>query len=94
MSKHNWLRKEDKVCCLACYVYAMEGKGDDVHSIHEELCAALPHISPGSIRMKMQNIKQLFIEHKIEHTFNIAPLEKYSVQCEEEFLDALRGEVK
>ncbi len=89
MEKHVWSRQEDRLCCLACYVYAMEGKGDDVRPLYEELCEKLPHIKPSSFHMKIRNIKQLFMEHNVEYTFNISPLSQYSIQCEEALLDIL-----
>ena len=89
MEKHIWTKTEDLYCCLACLVYAMEGKGNDVRPLYEELCTNLPHIKPGSIHMKMQNIKQLFEEHRLKYVFAISPLKQYSIQCEKAFTEAL-----
>ena len=92
MMKHRWSYDEDKLCCLKCLLYAMEGKGHDIRPLLDDLCDIFPHIKRSSLQMKISNIKQLFIEYGVEASLDMSPLTQYSRQCEQAFLDSLRGE--
>jgi hypothetical protein len=52
------------------------------------LAEEMPHISYGSLRMKIQNIKAIALDVGLEDRFTFSPLSNYSVQCKRAFNDA------
>lgn len=79
--KHLWKYSEDKLCCKRYLEYFVLSKmnmsnSDFILVLQKEL----PNISIGSLRMKIQNIKQILLDNAILDTLNISPLANYSVQ--------------
>jgi len=95
MLKHNWTFDEDYVCCSAYlhYIYG-EKENQNVNYLIYNLTLKLPNLSKGSIRMKLQNIKQICMKYNIvgDH-MDIAPLSNYSEQCVIAFTKAFKDYV-
>lgn len=78
-----WNIREDEVCCRVCVEkYVVEKRHIDI-----ELCLEIIKKNPvisqrntKSIRMRIQNIKALLNEWKIENTLDISPLNHASSQ--------------
>ena len=86
MEKHQWSYEDDYVCCRKYLEYVFED--ETVHRLSEMVEALhlkLPHIAEGSIRMKLQNIKQVALDSGLEDSLDISPLSQYSVQCMQAF---------
>ena len=85
--KHTWTMEDDLTACQKYLEFVFE-RTEDVATLLDELEKLLPHISRGSLRMKMQNIKQVALEEGLEDHLEIAPPQNYSVQCHKAFLEA------
>lgn len=91
MLKHHWTFEEDYTCCFHYLLYIFDkNKARNVNDLIYALSLKLPKLSRGSIRMKLQNIKQICMEHNFEDGMEISPLEKYSLQCKEAFNKAIK----
>ena len=91
MIKHNWTIEEDYTCCLYYLRYIFDKTNEqNVNYLIYTLSLKLPKISRGSIRMKLQNIKQICMEYNFDDGMEITPLEKYSTQCKEAFAKAIK----
>ena len=88
---HRWTYEEDLFCCER-YVENYIKNHYDVSAQHfiYELGVELKAISEGSLRMKVQNIKQIVLEENLYDSLNISPLSKYSRQCKQAFNAAMR----
>ena len=67
MTKHTWSKEENIICCLSCVSeYVLKKNGSDLSDFIEKLHSIFmtmgSDIPLKSITMKIQNIKQLFIE--------------------------------
>lgn len=83
MGKHAWTLDEDLFCCKACVRYfVIEKNHIPINDLVQELATKLPNIPSSSIRMKVQNIKQLMEESGIDNTLDIKPLANYSKKNE------------
>ena len=96
--KHEWTLKDDLICCTEYlnFIFKRE-KNDSAAELLRHLEGLLPHISRGSLRMKIQNIKQVALDEGLEDQMDTTPLKNYSLQCREAFLlatDALDRERK
>ena len=94
--KHTWTMEDDLTACQKYLEFVFE-RTEDVATLLDELEKRLPHISRGSLRMKIQNIKQVALEEGPEDHLEIAPLKNHSLQCREAILlatDALDRERK
>ena len=80
-TKHKWRMEEDRYCCKR-YVeeYVIKEGSKDLGSFLNELECELGEIPRGSIKMKLQNIKQVLIDLNIEDSLSISPLKQYSKQ--------------
>ncbi len=82
MGKHRWSLEDDYVCCKAYLEYVFLNEIDyGVKELIERIYLKLPHISRGSIRMKLQNIKAVALECGLEDSLEISPLTNYSARC-------------
>lgn len=82
MSKHRWSKNDDYVCCREYLEFVfIERIESNVNTLIDRICEKLPHISRGSIRMKVQNIKQVALDSGLEDMIEISPLLNYSEQC-------------
>lgn len=90
--KHRWTEAEDQLCCeryLARYV--VERSGLDAASFLRELQRELPEVPALSLKMKLQNCKQLLRERGIADTLAVSPLRNYSKQNQRAMEAALRA---
>ena len=89
--KHNWTFEEDYTCCMQYLRYIFDNsQNKNVASLTYNLSLKLPSLERGSIRMKLQNIKQICMEHSFNDEMDISPLENYSRQCLRAFVEALK----
>ncbi len=94
MAKHIWSKEENIICCLSCVSeYVIKKNGCDpfefIEKLHSIFIAIGSDIPFSSIRMKMQNIKQLFIELDVENNLRINELEHYSKDNKEAMISVL-----
>ena len=88
--KHRWTFQEDYVCCTYYLRYIFnKPAGKSVRDLIYDISLELTELESGSIRMKLQNIKQICMEYDFEDGMDISPLEKYSYQCKRAFLKAI-----
>ena len=86
MSKYRWTQEDDYVCCKEYLEFVfIEKIESNANTLIDRICKKLPHISRGSIRMKVQNIKQVALEGGLEDVIDITPLLNYSEQCKKAF---------
>ena len=77
--KHSWSYDENKYCCEKYFNYFVINKFEiSASNFINELCLEMPDISYGSMRMKVQNIKQILFEKGIKDSLKIKPLCNYS----------------
>ena len=92
MGKHRWTYDEDYLCCEKyIQMYCVEQHETSITPLLEELSSLLPNITVGSIRMKIQNIKQITMEENLYDILDHAPLERYSTQCKFAFDEAIEN---
>jgi hypothetical protein len=72
-------------------MYCVEQHETSITPLLEELSSLLPNITVGSIRMKIQNIKQITMEENLYDILDHAPLERYSNQCKFAFDEAIEN---
>jgi len=90
-TKHKWLYEEDKLCCkVIVEEYVLKKSHKDLESVLDYLSDELPDIGRNSLRMKIQNIKQLLIENGIENTLRTKTLYSYSSQNKRAFDEVVR----
>jgi hypothetical protein len=78
---HRWTLDEDLKCCrmyLECFVFNKISM--DIGQFVSLLEKELPNIQPNSLKMKVQNIKQILHEKGLKDTLMTAPLANYSQQ--------------
>lgn len=79
--KHRWSYEEDKTCCrIFIETYIMKHTNCSIDEVIKKILNVHPSMQIGSIRMKLQNIKQICLEYGIEDSSSISPLYKYSNQ--------------
>lgn len=89
--KHRWSLEEDTYCCETCVKYYVAEKSNmPVEVLVKELSEHFPNISTTSLRMKIQNIKQILEEEGIENSLHIGPLSNYSQQNKKAMQNVLR----
>ena len=80
-AKHRWSFEEDRYCCEKYIEFYVIQKSDTSASDFVRILAsALGDIKPTSLRMKVQNIKQIMIEKHIPNSLQISPSANYSKQ--------------
>ncbi len=80
-NKHCWTVEEDRLCCRRYLEYYVVSKYSmDVSQFITALLKELPNVKPNSLKMKVQNIKQILIEKGIKDTLTLSPLANYSQQ--------------
>lgn len=85
-----WSYDDDLICCMEYLCFALrESPCRTLQELIDTLSVKLPHISKGSIRMKLQNIKQVSLNLGLEDGVNIPPLDQYSRQCKTAFQQAV-----
>lgn len=90
-NKHRWSLEEDKYCCEICVKYYVTEKANmPVEDLVRDLTTHFSDIPANSLRMKIQNIKQLFEEGGIDNTLRTKPLANYSRQNKKAMDEALR----
>ena len=79
--KHRWSFEEDRYCCEK-YIkrYVVSNSDLSASDFVRELSSILMEIKPTSLRMKVQNIKQILIEKQISDSLKISPSANYSKQ--------------
>ena len=79
--KHTWQYKEDLYCCESYYEYFVVRKSRiSIDEFVKELSIELPEIKTNSMKMKVQNIKQILMVLNIEDTLRCTGLANYSRQ--------------
>lgn len=79
--KHCWTFDEDKLCCKRYLEFFILNKSNlKLKNFILILENDLPNINRGSLKMKIQNIKQILIEKQIEDTLELKTLANYSKQ--------------
>lgn len=88
--KHNWTFEENKYCCKR-YIqqYVINKSSMKITEFSRLLEKEIGTISARSIKMKLQNIKQINIELGIEDSLNVTPLNQYSIQNKKAMLEVL-----
>ena len=71
-------------------LYIKNKSSTEINDFLKALGESCPNIYIGSLKMKIQNIKQLCIELNIEDTLKISPLSKYSKTCKSVFINLLK----
>lgn len=95
MIRKAWNYEDDLVCCREYLRFALgETAAKSIRSLIEDLAVKLPHISKGSLRMKLQNIKQISVELNLNDGVQLSPLDQYSVQSKRAFKQAIQEIVK
>lgn len=85
--RHNWSMDEDMFCCRKYLeYYVIHQSTVDISEFVRILNNAMPQISPNSLKMKVQNIKQLCIENNILDSLKVKPLSRYSTQNADAFV--------
>ena len=88
---HRWTYREDLFCCERYIENYIEKQCNiSAQDFIYELSVELKTISEGSLRMKVQNIKQIVLEENLYDNLNISPLSQYSRQCKMAFTAAMR----
>ena len=84
---------EEELCCCIKYVEYYVVKKLKVNSgvVIEEIKCLFPERSTGSIRRKLQNIKQILLENNIEETCALKPLTNYSQNNKNVLRAVLKG---
>ena len=78
---HRWTYHEDELCCREYFkTYVAEKRSLPLRDFVCHLALKLPNIPENSLRMKVQNIKQLSIEAGIEDSLQSKPLSNCSLQ--------------
>ena len=82
--KHKWTKEENEYCCKR-YIeqYVVNKSSMKASEFSRVLEKEIGTISAGSIKMKLQNIKQILIELGIEDSLKVTPLDQYSIQNKE-----------
>ena len=93
--KQRWSYEDDYLCCER-YLYFSIGRTRalSIYALIEELAEHLPHLSRGSLRMKLQNIKAISQEMRLNDGVDISPLDQYSAQCRRAFINAFNDMAK
>lgn len=79
--KHRWALDEDLKCCRMYLEYFVLNKSSmDIGQFISLLEKELPNIQPNSLKMKVQNIKQILNEKGFKDTLETSPLSNYSQQ--------------
>lgn len=79
--KHFWTYEEDKHCCQKFIEYYIVNKRNtSINSFVEMLNNNLPNITSNSLKMKLQNIKQISFELDLKNTLECTRLKNYSNQ--------------
>lgn len=89
--KHRWTSAEDKYCCQSYIEYYVMNKSSmDAATFVGMLQKTLPDIQRSSLKMKVQNIKQIVAELGIKDTLLCSPLRNYSMQNKNALMEVLR----
>lgn len=92
--KHIWTKEENEYCCRRYIEQYVINKGSmKASEFSRVLEKEIGTISAGSIKMKLQNIKQILIELGIKDSLKVTPLVKYSTQ-NKEVLEKVLKEMK
>ena len=90
-NRHHWTFDEDRFCCQKFIEYYVENKSDmDISLFIHLLQRDLPDIQRNSLRMKIQNIKQISSQLGLEDTSALKPLSNYSAQNMQAMIMVLR----
>lgn len=80
-NKHSWTYEENKFCCQMYVEYYINNKRNiNINSFVEMINKNLPQIKYNSLKMDIQNIKQILLELNIKDTLECTPLKNYSKQ--------------
>lgn len=86
MGNYRWSPEDDYICCRAYLEFVfVDGTSHSLSEMVEMLHLKLPRIDKGSLRMKLQNIKQVALDEGLEDSLDISPLSRYSRQCHKAF---------
>lgn len=89
--KHSWTFEEDHCCCKAFFDVYVVGREDmSLSDFVRWLSRKLPDVKPGSVRLKVQNIKCLAAEYGVENTLHAAARDNYSKQNKAAFETVLK----
>ena len=90
MRKHAWTYEENVYCCKR-YIeqYVIESSNLRVTEFSRLLEKEMQTVPAQSIKMKLQNIKQILMELGVRDSLEAAPLEKYSAVNKVAMLEVL-----
>ena len=78
---HRWSYEDDLACARAYFAFVMDtNRYKRIGEVIHNLSLRLPDISPGSIKMKLQNLKAVSIDRGFDDGLSIKPLDQYSLQ--------------
>ena len=85
---HRWTYFEDELCCKEYFnTYVVEKFPMPLSVFAGRLSLKLPDVPESSLRMKVQNIKQLSLNAGIKDSLLAKPLPNFSQQCKDAFAD-------
>lgn len=88
---HRWTLKEDTYCCQEYFnQYVAQANNLSISDFTKQLEEALPDIKSTSLRMKIQNTKQILIELNISDSLETRVLKNYSKQNYNALIEVLR----
>lgn len=88
--KHSWSYEEDRYCCQMFFEhYVINKKNTNINSFVEMINKNFPNIKYNSLKMKIQNIKQILFELNIQNTLECTPLINYSKQNFEAMIEVI-----
>ncbi len=95
MGKHRWTYDEDFICCREYLALVFEANGNSFFDysftdIVQRVAIKVPLVEKGSVRMKLQNIKQIALEYGLHDDLPIKPLANYGRQCFRAFCEAVK----
>lgn len=81
LQKHRWSFEEDKTCCrIFIETYIINYTNCSLDSLAMKILSIYSKIKFSSIKMKLQNIKQICLDYGIKNSSTISPLNNYSNQ--------------
>ncbi len=91
---NNWTYEENYICCQEFIRYCYFSKyKKEYQPLLSKLTKLVPNKTEGSLRMKIQNIKQIAEELGVVCRIAISPLKSYSKDCMDAFVEALKNHI-
>ena len=91
MIRVKWNYNDDYICCKRYWEFSLGRLPQKtIEHLLLSLKKELPKFPIGSLRMKLQNIKQISIELGLKDNVQLSPLDQYSRQCKDAFKQVLK----